>query len=106
MLADMNSVTTNDCRQLAMSCCRLLRFRMAGFWGARAGVCKWQYILIAAFSSFEALDNRLLSCVQNEAKVIWQRLHRMTPAYTARAADLSRVTDRQTHRQTHAFDAA
>jgi len=31
---------------------------------------------------------------------IWQKLHRMTPTHTARAADLSHVTDRQTNRQT------
>jgi len=29
MLADMNSITTNDCRQLAMSCCHVLQFKMA-----------------------------------------------------------------------------
>jgi len=50
--ADMNSVTTNDCRQLAVSCCRVLRFRMAEFWGTQAGGYKWQYILIDTFSSF------------------------------------------------------
>jgi len=44
--------------------------------------------------------------LKQEAKGIWQRLHRMTPrtrhaAYTARAAaDLSCVTDRLTDRQT------
>jgi len=33
MLADVNSVNTNDCRKSDVSCCRVLRFRMADVWG-------------------------------------------------------------------------
>jgi len=36
MPADVNSVTTNNCRQLEVSCCccaGVLRFRMLGVWG-------------------------------------------------------------------------
>jgi len=54
MLADINLVNTNDCRKLGVSCCCVaycdLGCRM--FWAPRAGGYKWQYILIAAFSSF------------------------------------------------------
>jgi len=54
MPANMNLVTTNDCRQLDVSCCcraSVLRFRTSCVLGARAGGYKWQYILIATFSS-------------------------------------------------------
>jgi len=44
----MNSVTTNNCCQLAILYCDL-GCRM--FWGARSGSYKWQDILIATFSS-------------------------------------------------------
>jgi len=50
MPADLNLVTTNDCRQLecrvatVMAYCDLRR-RM--FWGAPSRRHKWQYILIA-----------------------------------------------------------
>jgi len=33
MLADMNSVNTNDCRELDVSCCCVLRFIMADVFG-------------------------------------------------------------------------
>jgi len=37
---------------------------------------------------------------KQEAKVIWQKLHRMTPTHNACASDLSRMTDRLTDEQT------
>jgi len=45
---------------------------------------------------------RLLKQAQQDAKVIWQRLHRMLrcDANTAGATELSRVTDRLTDQQT------
>jgi len=52
-LAYMNSVNTNDCRELDVSCCCVLRFRTADVSGApRTSGHEWQYILIAAFSSY------------------------------------------------------
>jgi len=51
-------------------------------------------------------DDNIRKRLEQEAEVIWRRLHRMTrhtlhAAHTARAAaDLSGVTDRQTDRQT------
>jgi len=42
----------------------------------------------------------LLQNEKNEAEVIWQRLHRMTP-HTLHAAEFSRVTDRLTDRLTN-----
>jgi len=47
MLADMNSVNKNDCRELEVSCCCILDV----FGHPRVGGYKWQYILVAAFSS-------------------------------------------------------
>jgi len=52
MPVDMNSVTTNDCRQLEVSfCCRagVLPFGTACFEAPSAGGYKWQYILTATF---------------------------------------------------------
>jgi len=53
----MNSVNTNGCSELDVQCCRVLRLRLRMFWGAQSRrlYCKWQYISIAAFSSFKFL---------------------------------------------------
>jgi len=49
MPVDMNSVTTNDCRQLEVSFCCAIN-DVVCFGAPTAGCYKWQYILIATFS--------------------------------------------------------
>jgi len=53
MLADMNSFNTKDCCELDVSCCCVLWLRMTDVLGCPepVGSYKWQYILIATFSS-------------------------------------------------------
>jgi len=53
MLADVNSVNTNGCRKLDVSCCCVLQFRMADVLGRpEPASISWQYIFSVAFSSY------------------------------------------------------
>jgi len=55
MLADMNSVNTNNCRELDVSCCCVLQFKMVDVLGRLEPAAISGNTLTAAFSSQQHL---------------------------------------------------